>query len=296
VGVREQPPELDIPIFLAEDGDAARFALILRDDPLSAPAIDEIEQLAAELPGLLARAGLEGAQFGLAGDTVLAQETISGILDDLKRIALAALVVNVILLAIFLRSLVAPLYLVATSVLALAATLGLTTYVFQDLLGHTELSYYVPFAVAVLLLSLGSDYSVFVAGRIWQEAQRRPLREAIAFAVPRASRTITMAGIALAASFATLAIVPLRSFRELAFALSLGVLIDTFLVRSVLVPGLVSLVGSKSFWPSRRAAEEPEPGAEPAPLPAGAPPVAPEAAEPVRFSRPPDPPAADAPR
>jgi RND superfamily putative drug exporter len=265
VGLRDLPPELDLPVFLAEDGEAARFAVILVDDPLSAPAIDDLERLEAEMPDLLTRAGLDGARFGIAGDTALAHETVSSILSDLKRIAIAVLLVNVVFLAVFLRSLVAPLYLVAASVLALAATLGVTTYVFQDLLGNTELSYYVPFAVAVLLISLGSDYSVFVTGRIWQEARRRPLRDAIAYAVPRASRTITIAGIALALSFATLAIVPLRAFRELAFALSIGVLIDTFLVRSVLVPALVSLVGHKSFWPSRRYVEPPEPVPEAVP-------------------------------
>ena len=157
------------------------------------------------------------------------------------------------MLAVFLRALVAPLVLLATSVLALAATLGVTTYLFQDLLGYDELTYYVPFAAAVLLVSLGSDYNVFVAGEIAREADRRPLREAVAVAAPRASRAIAVAGVVLAASFATLAIVPLRAFHELAFALAVGVLIDAFLVRSLLVPGLISLLGRVTFWPGRRA-------------------------------------------
>ena len=105
--------------------------------------------------------------------------------------------------------------------------LGLTTYVFQGLLGHNDLTYYVPFAAGVLL-GLGSDYNVFVAGRIWQEADRRPLREAIAVAVPRASRAISVAGIALAASFAMLAIIPIDGFREFAFMMAVGVLLETF--------------------------------------------------------------------
>ena len=132
---------------------------------------------------------------------------------------------------------------------ALAATLGLTTYLFQDLLGYDELTYYVPFAAAVLLVSLGSDYNVFVAGEIGREADRRPMREAVAIAAPRASRAIAVAGIVLAASFATLAIVPLRAFHELAFALAVGVLVDAFVVRSLLVPGLISFIGRVSFWP-----------------------------------------------
>ena len=106
----------------------------------------------------------------------------------------------------------------------------------------------------MLLVSLGSDYNVFVAGRIWQEADRRPLREAIAVAAPRASRSISVAGIALAASFAMLAIVPIDGFRELAFMMAVGVLLETFVVRPVLIPALVTLFGDAGTWPGRPAA------------------------------------------
>ena len=153
---------------------------------------------------------------------------------------------------VFLRALIAPLYLVAVSVLGLAASLGITTFVFQELLGYDDLTYYVPFAAAVLLVALGSDYNVFVAGRIWEEARRMRLSEAIAVATPAAAKAVTVAGIALAASFALLVLVPLRSFREFAFVMAVGVLIDTFLVRSLLVPALTSLFGEAAWWPGRR--------------------------------------------
>jgi RND superfamily putative drug exporter len=152
---------------------------------------------------------------------------------------------------------VAPLYLLAASVLALAAALGLMTLLFQDVLGHAQVTYYVPFAAAVLLVALGSDYNIFVAGRIWEEAKERSLREAVAVAGPRAARAITIAGLVLASSFALLALVPLRPFRELAFVLSAGVLLDSFVVRSFLVPALVSLFGPSGGWPSRRLRHPP---------------------------------------
>jgi putative drug exporter of the RND superfamily len=101
----------------------------------------------------------------------------------------------------------------------------------------------------VLLVSLGADYNLFVVGRIWQESQRRPLKDAIGIAAPRASRAVTIAGLTLALSFALLAIVPLAAFREFAFIMGVGALIDTFLVRTFLVPGLISLVGPVSWWP-----------------------------------------------
>ena len=111
----------------------------------------------------------------------------------------------------------------------------------------------VPFVAAVLLISLGSDYNVFVVGRIFQEARRRPLRDAVALAVPRASRAITTAGLALAAGFGLLALVPLAQFREIAVAMALGIVLDTFVVRSLLVPALVVLFGRVGSWPGRTA-------------------------------------------
>src|SRR5205085_11009656 len=109
----------------------------------------------------------------------------------------------------------------------------------QGLLGWAALTYYVPLAVGVLLLSFGSDYNLFVVGRIWQESDARGVSEAIRHTTPRASRAISVAGVALALSFAALAIVPLRPFWEFALTMCVGVLIDTFVVRSYLIPALI---------------------------------------------------------
>jgi RND superfamily putative drug exporter len=240
-------------VTVSRDGQGARFAVVLDEDPLGARAIDRLRDLRDRMPALLRQAGLgPGVRLSFGGETALADDTVTRVLDDLKRVAVVAIVVNVLLLALFMRALVAPLYLVAASVLGLLASLGLTTLLFQQVLGNEDLTYYVPFAAAVLLVALGSDYNVFVAGRIWEEARRYRLREAIAVAMPAAARAVTAAGLALAASFGLLAIVPLRSFREFAFVMTAGVLIDTFVVRSLLVPALTSLFGEAAWWPGRR--------------------------------------------
>jgi len=262
LGPREQQiPAAPDGLFVAEDGNAARFVVILDQDPLGAPAIDEVRALDDALPGLLRDSGLESVQAGITGQTALASDTVQAVLDTSVRVGAAVLLVNFILLALFLRALIAPLYLLAASVASVAATIGLTKYVFQDLLGHSDLTYYVPFAAGVLLVCLGSDYNVYVVGRIWQEAERMPLREAIAFAAPRASKAIGVAGIALAASFGMLAVVPIDGFRELAFMLAVGVLLETFVVRSALIPALISLFGGVSGWPGRMR-RRPEPARE----------------------------------
>jgi len=125
----------------------------------------------------------------------------------------------------------------------------------------------VPFAAAVLLIALGSDYNVFLAGRIWDEARGRSLKSAVASAGAHAAGPIAVAGLVLALSFALLALVPIRSFREIAFTMSIGLLIDAFLVRTLLVPALVTLVGERSAWPGRRVAGSmpPAPGREQVP-------------------------------
>jgi RND superfamily putative drug exporter len=251
-GPREQPPPPAPQVMVSRDGGAARLAVVLDSDPLGAPAIDRLRDLRDQMPGLLRSAGLSGARVVYGGQTALADDTVSRVLDDLARVAVVAVLVNVLLLALFMRALVAPLYLVASSILGLLATLGLSTLFFQRFLGQDDMTYYVPFAAAVLLVALGSDYNVFVAGRIWDEARRMRLREAIAVAAPEAARAVTVAGLALAASFALLAIVPLRSFREFAFVMAVGVLVDTFIVRTLLVPALTSLLGERAWWPGRR--------------------------------------------
>jgi RND superfamily putative drug exporter len=238
-------------IIVSDDGRAARLIVIMGADPLGPDAIDTLQRIEDAMPGMLARAGLAGIEPAYAGDTALAEEAIHQTYSDLLRVGIAAILISMVLLALFLRGLIAPLYLLATSVIALAASLGLTVFVFQDLLGLSGLTYYIPFAAAVLLVSLGSDYNIFVVGRIWDEARVRPLREAIAVAGPRAARTITVAGLVLAGSFAVLGLVPLVQFREFAFVMAVGILLDTFLVRSLLVPSLISVFGRVSWWPWR---------------------------------------------
>jgi RND superfamily putative drug exporter len=267
------PAQLDLAQFnpmLAASGGAARFVMVENTDPLDATAINRLQRLQHDLPALGRAAGLRGARFELAGQTALTGDSIGSVFADLSRVALAIMAVTLVLLALFLRSLLAPVYLLAASVLAVFATLGLAIVIGQHLFGYASLVYFVPFAAGVLLVSLGSDYNVFVVGRIWEEARRQPVADAVAVAVPQASRAITTAGVALAASFAMLAVIPLEQFRQIAIAMALGVVLDAIAVRSLLVPALVALFGRLGMWPgNRRARPEPAPAEAPAPVRAG---------------------------
>jgi putative drug exporter of the RND superfamily len=250
----------------APRGGAARYAVIFDSDPTEAPAIAHLERLQRTLPDLLRRVGLGGATVGWGGETALATETVQATDTSLWRVLLVAFAVNFVFLLLFLRSLFAPLYLLLASAAALAATFGLTIYFFTRVLHDSGLPYYIPVAFSVLLLSLGSDYNIFVVGRVWKEADRRPLQEAVEVAAPRAGRAITVAGVALALSFAMLAIIPITPFAVMAFAMGVGILLDTFLVRSVLVPALIVVCGRGGRWPRRNRARLPDDVAASEPL------------------------------
>ena len=251
IGARDQPTGRRFGGAFAPKGGAARYAIIFDSDPTEAPAIRHLERLQHALPSLLRRYGLGGARAGWGGETALGVETVDATNTSLWRVIGVAFAVNFVFLLLFLRSVFAPLYLLFASAAALAATFGLTVYFFTDVLHESGLPYYIPVAFSVLLLSLGSDYNIFVVGRVWKEADRRSLQDAVATAAPRAGRAITVAGVALASSFALLAIIPITPFAVMAFAMGAGILIDTFLVRSVLVPALVVVAGDAGRWPRR---------------------------------------------
>lgn len=257
VGPREQPTQRKFGVVLSKSGSAARYVIIFQNDPYGSKAIGQLASLEDRMPDLLRQAGLPQARAGFAGDTAIAVEIRDAVVASIMPVALATAFLDLILLIILLRSLIAPLYLLVISALAVAAPLGLTVYAFETFGGYAYMDFYVLVAVAVLLFSLGSDYNLFVVGRIWEHARERPLQESIETAGSRASHAIRVAAITLALSFATLAIVPLTSFREFAFAMAVGVLIDSFLVRSYLVPDLISFVGNFSFWPRKSGTDQP---------------------------------------
>ncbi|HZU60086.1 MAG TPA: MMPL family transporter, partial [Solirubrobacteraceae bacterium] len=189
-GPRQVPLERRLGFAAAASGNAVRYVFFLRSDPLGASGISAVEDLRQRLPELIRRAGLAHVTATVAGDTALSADIVNGTVDSLKRVIPAVLLAVFLVVALFLRALVAPIYLVLTSLLGVVASLGLTVYVLQILLGWGQIDYYVVFTVGVMLISLGSDYNVFLVGRIWQEGGRRRFREAIEIAGSRAARSI----------------------------------------------------------------------------------------------------------
>jgi len=252
IGPTDLPPKQPRGVLLSQSGNAARYLLIYDSDPLSADAVGYLRQLESSLPDLVTRAGLSDAKVSVAGQTLFASTVAQLTRRSIEITVVTALVIELVILIVYLRALVAPVVLLAASALSVAAALGLTTYLFQDVLGQQGLTFYAPFAAAVLLIALGADYTVFSVGSIWKAASRQPLSNAIMDAVPRTSRAITTAGVILAATFALVAIIPLATFRQIAFAVAVGLMIDTMIVRPILTPALLTVLGRRASWPSRR--------------------------------------------
>ena len=251
IGPDQNPLPDSYGVFFSTSGDAARLIVIFDSDPLGSDAIASLAALNRNLPALAAQAGVEDATLVSTGQTAIAAELAVITRENLVIILVVALLVELIILVLYLRALLAPLVLLACSALGVGAALGLSVILFQDVAGGPGLTFYVPFATAVLLLALGSDYNVFTVGSIWEHTKRFPLRRAIRLAMPATSRAVLSAGVILAASFAMVAVIPLGTFRQVAFIMSVGLLIDTFVIRPILTPAMLTLLGDKAAWPGR---------------------------------------------
>ena len=135
--------------------------------------------------------------------------------------------------------------------MSFGATFGLSVFAFQEIFSHSGVAYQNGVWMFIFLVALGADYNIFVMSRIRESVGEHGIRQGIAIAVGRTGGVVTSAGIILAGTFAVLTTLPLRDFIQLGFAVSLGVLIDTFIVRALLVPSMAAILGEWSWWPRK---------------------------------------------
>ncbi|VXC38699.1 conserved membrane hypothetical protein [Arthrobacter sp. 8AJ] len=209
-----------------------------------------------------------GALVG--GVTATALDTNTTAQRDLLVIIPVVLVVILFILMLLLRSIVAPVLLVLSVVLSYAAALGVSAFVFNNLFGFPGADATVPLFGFVFLVALGVDYNIFLMSRVREESLKHGTRPGILRGLVVTGGVITSAGVVLAATFAALGVIPIMFLVQLAFIVAFGVLLDTVLVRSLLVPALAYDIGPKIWWPSklgrtdgRHAVQPREPGVEP---------------------------------
>jgi RND superfamily putative drug exporter len=259
--------------YVAPDGRTVQFSTSLKaGDPGTTSAMNAVPAVRAETAAVAKSIGASDSAVGGEAPALYDISNISN--SDLKRIIPIAILAIGVILALVLRSLVAPLYLIASVGVSYLAALGLSVLVFIKL-GHSGgLVFFMPFLMFIFLLALGEDYNILVMTRIREEVREYPLREAVRRALSRTGTTVTSAGLVLAGTFLVFTIVAGSGsggaqIRDIGFGLALGILMDTFLVRTLLVPSTVVLLGRWNWWPSkmsRVSAQIPEEPAEPATL------------------------------
>ncbi|WP_316761025.1 MMPL family transporter [Streptomyces herbicida] len=199
---------------------------------------------------------LPGADAQVGGGTAALLDMERATTHDNVLIIPAVLLVVLLILGALLRSLVAPLLLIGTVVLSFAAALGASALAFRHVFDYAGEQTDFPLFVFVFLVALGIDYNIFLTTRIREETARHGTRPGVVTGLAATGAVITSAGLVLAGTFAALGTLPMVAFAEIGFAVALGVLLDTFVVRSVLVTALFLDAGRKVWWPHRLAHED----------------------------------------
>ena len=187
---------------------------------------------------------------GAAAETV---DSVDAAQRDLRVIVPVVLVVIVLILTLLLRAVTAALVLLLANVLSFAATLGVAAILFEHVFDYPGADPTVPLFAFVFLVALGVDYSIFLMTRVREESLRDGTRVGVVRGLAVTGGVITSAGVVLATTFAALAVIPLLFLAQLAFLVAFGVLLDTFVVRTLLVPALVHDLDHRTWWPSRLA-------------------------------------------
>ena len=235
----------------SEDGKSAKFTITFEGNPYDKEALDAVKELRVKSESILKEAGLTGTELFVAGESAKNAD----IRDINKRDTVVIMSIMTVLIAIMLglqtRSIVAPIYMIGTILLSYAATLGLSLFLFDIFLGLDSINYRIPLYTFVFLIALGVDYSIMLIARIREEMKSMPFEDAVRRGVDRTGGVISSAGLILAATFLVLATMPIYELKLFGFIMALGIIIDTFVVRPLLIPAILILLGKWSFWPRK---------------------------------------------
>ncbi|MGG0670079.1 MMPL family transporter [Lederbergia citrisecunda] len=236
---------------LNEDGNAAKFSVTFAGNPYDEEAFDAVLKLREDSEKILKEANLSDTTLYISGETAINAD-LRDINDrDTWIVMILMTVLITIMLGFQTRSIVAPIYMIGSILLSFAATVGLAYFLFGVFLDLEGLSYRIPLYAFVFLVALGVDYSIMLIARIREEMKVMPFDDAVRKGVERTGGVISSAGLILAATFLVLATMPIYELKLFGFIMALGILIDTFIVRPLLIPAVLVLLGKWSFWPKR---------------------------------------------
>ncbi len=242
--------------FISADGETVQYYAVLKaGDSGSTGALQVVPRVRTTLTTVASNVG--AVDSGLGGIDGAAYDINHVATTDLEHIIPIVLIIIAVLLAILLRSFIAPLYLIATVALSYFASLGFAMIVFVHIGGDEGLNFILPFLMFIFCMALGEDYNILVMSRIREEAHGKvTLKQAVTKAIGVTGTTVTSAGLILAGTFAVLAIAgggdsAGDQIQQIGFGIAFGILLDTLFVRTLLVPSIVVLLGPWNWWPSK---------------------------------------------
>jgi RND superfamily putative drug exporter len=229
------------------DPSVARISLLLSKNPVSNEAITLVK---GDLRSALHAAAPHGTRAVVGGTTAIYADINTANNRDLSVILPAAALLIALILALLLRSLVAPVYLVIAVLLNFAATLGAAVYLFQGLQNHPGVTFQLPIILYLFVVAIGTDYNILMIARLREEAREgNEPRRAAAIGVEHAGPTVAAAGLILAGTFGILMLAPISFLQQLGFAVALGIVLSAFVMSIFFVPSLTALLGHRAWWP-----------------------------------------------
>ena len=230
--------------YVSADGTATRLQVVLDSGPYSAEALVTVQAIRQTLSDK----GFDGA---VEGNSAVLLDLRDASDRDMTRAIIFVLGGVFVVLLLLLRALVAPIYLILTILLSYGATLGVMRLLFVDIMGTDGVTWWVPLFMFVMLVALGMDYNIFLIGRVKEEVAAHGTRAGTRQALARTGGIITSAGVIMAGTFASMMSGSILGLLQIGFAVAFGVLLDTFVVRTTLVPAITVLLGRWAWWPRR---------------------------------------------
>lgn len=241
---------------VSDDGRTASFSVLLDDDPSSDAAIAAVD---GPIRDVAHDAAPEGAEALVGGTTSIFVDFQKAMNRDYSVVFPVAAIVIMLILALLLRSLVAPWYLMASVGLGFGATLGAAVLVFQHLAGESGLIFLLPIYIYLFVVALGTDYNILMIARLREEAREgKSSREAASQAIRHAGPTIAAAGVILAGTFASLMLAGNSLLVTMGFAIAFGIFVAAFVMSMFFTPALTALIGRAAWWPGHGDEKKPE--------------------------------------
>ena len=235
--------------FISPDGHAVRYLVLTDLNPFSTAAMDQVNAVTDVARGAQPNTTLADASVSMAGFSVMLRDTRDYYNRDIRFVVLVTIVVVLLILVVLLRALVAPVYLILSVVVSYLSALGIGAVAFEFVLGQ-ELHWSVPGLTFIILVAVGADYNMLLISRIRDESVQG-VRSGVIRTVASTGGVITAAGLIFAATMFGLVFADLTTMVQAGFVVGVGLLLDTFLVRTVTVPAVATLVGRANWWPAR---------------------------------------------